>query len=117
MDNGTEFVNKTIRELTEKFRIRYTKTPKYYPRENPTETYNRIIKQIIKAYLENDHATWDDNVEYLQFAINTSKNAATQYTPAFLNSERELQPLQSLRKIMAKDEEINFRTKIDGRIG
>ena len=60
--NGTEFVNKA----------------KYYPQTNPTELYNRTIKQIIKAYLQNDHATWDDNVDDLKFAINTSKNASTQ---------------------------------------
>ena len=28
-DNGTEFVNKIIRELTEKFGIRHTKTLRY----------------------------------------------------------------------------------------
>ena len=64
-DNGTEFVNEIIRELTEKFKIRQKKTPKYYPQANPTERYNRTIKQIIKAYLENDHAIWDDNVDDL----------------------------------------------------
>ena len=62
-DNGIEFVNKTIRESTEKFEIRHTKTPKYYSEASPTERYNRTIKQIITAYLENNHATWDDNVD------------------------------------------------------
>ena len=71
-----------MRELIEKFGIRHTKTPKYYPQANPTERYNKTIKQIIKAYLEDEHTTWDDNVDDLQFAINTSKNAATQYAPA-----------------------------------
>ena len=56
--------------------------------------------------MENDHATWDDNIDDLQLAINTSKNASTQYTPAFLNLGRELQPLQSLRKNLEKDDEM-----------
>ena len=108
-DNGTEFINKTIQEWTEKFRIRHTKTPEYYPRANPTEWYSRTIERVIKAYLENDHASWDDNVDDLKFAINTSKNATTQYTPAFLNLGRELQPLQSLRKNTNQDNDIEFQ--------
>ena len=67
-ENSTEFVNETIQELTEKFGIRHTKTPKYYPQENFTERYNR-------AGIENNHATWEDNVDDLQIAINTGKNA------------------------------------------
>ena len=108
-DNGTEFVKKNIRELTEKFGMRHTKTPRYYPQANPTERYNRTIKQIIKAYLENDHATWDDNVDDLQFTINTSKNAATQNAPAFFNLGRELQPLQPLRKSIERDDDVEFQ--------
>ena len=95
-DNGTEFVNGSIQELTEKFGIRHTKTPRYYPQVNPTEGYNRTIKEIIRAYIQEDYTTWNENVYDLQFAINTSKNSSTQYTPAFLNLVRDLQPLQSL---------------------
>ena len=51
-DSGTEFVNKTLQELTVKFRIGHTKTSKYYPQANPTEKYNRTIKRIIKACLK-----------------------------------------------------------------
>ena len=115
MDHGPNFINESYRvgELRE-FSIRttviwHTKTPKYYSQANPTERYNRTIKQIIKAYLENDHATWDNNVDDLQFAINTSKNASTQYTPPFLNLGRELQPLQSLRKSIEEDDDIVFQ--------
>ena len=107
-DNGTEFVNKTIREVTEKFGIRHTKTLKYYPQANPTERYNRTIKQIISACLQDDHTTWDENVD-LQFAINTSKTTATQYTPAFLNLGHELQPLQSLRKSIERNDDVEFQ--------
>ena len=72
-------------ELREKFGIREIKTPKYYPQGNLTERYNRTIKQIIRAYLKNDHATLDDNVDDLQFAVNTSKNALTQFLLLLFN--------------------------------
>ena len=105
-DNCTEFVNGTIRELTEKFGIRHTKTPRYYPQANPTERCNRNIKEIIRAYIQNDHTAWDENIDDLQFAIITSRNISTKYTPAFLNLGRELQPLQSLKKNIENDDEI-----------
>ena len=93
----------------EKFGIRHTETPKYNPQANPTERYNRTIKQIIEVYFENDHAIWFDNVDDLQFAINISKNASTQYTSAFLNLGRELQPFPSLRKSTETDDDIEFQ--------
>ena len=108
-DNGTEFVNGTIRELTEKFGIRHTETPRYCPQANPTERYNRTIKEIIRAYIQNEHTAWDENIDDLQFAINTSRNTSTKYTPTFLKLGRELQPLQSLRKSIEKDDEIVFQ--------
>ena len=47
----------------EKFGIRHNKTPKYYSQANYIERYNRTIKKIIKARLENDYETCDDNVD------------------------------------------------------
>ena len=108
-ENGTELVNGTIRELTERFGIRHVKTPRYYPQKNPTERYYRIMKEIIRAYMKNDLTAWDENIDDLQFAINASKNTSTKYTPAFLNLGRELQPLQSLRKNIEKDDEIVYQ--------
>ena len=63
----------------------------------------------MRTYNQDDHTTWDENVDDLQFAINTSKNASTQYTPAFLNLGRELQPLQSPRRNIDKNNDFEFQ--------
>ena len=97
-DNGKEFVNKIMVKLTQNFGIRHSKTPRYHPQSNPTERCNRLIKTAIKAYLEKDHREWDENLEDLQFALNTSKHASTGFTLAFLNFGRELEPIQTLNK-------------------
>ena len=89
-DNGKEFVNRIMVKLTQNFGIRHWKTPRYHPQSNPTERCNRSIKTAIKASLEKDHKEWDENLDYLQFALNTSKHASTGFTPAFLHFGRVL---------------------------
>lgn len=107
-DNGTEFVNKTMRILSEKFAIRHVTTPRYFPLANPTERYNRTIKTVIRAFLE-EHNSWDVNLDDVQFALNTSKNSSTNFTPAFLNLGRELQPVQTLKSEIENSDEIEFQ--------
>ena len=47
-----------------------------------------------------------ENLEDLQFALNTSKHASTGFTPAFLNFGRELEPIQTLKKDLINAEEV-----------
>lgn len=64
-DNGTEYANKVMREMSNKLGIRHSFTPKYYPQPNPTERTNRSIKKVIKAYLGKEHNVWDQNIDDL----------------------------------------------------
>lgn len=48
--------------------------------------------------MDKNHKNWDELLEDIQFAINTSKYSTTKHTPAFLSLGRELQPLHTLRK-------------------
>ena len=105
-DNGKEFVNRIMVRLTQNFGIRHSKPPRYHPQSNPTERYNRSIKMAIKAYLEKHHKEWDENLDDLQFTLNTSKHASTGFTPAFLNFGRELEPIQTLNKDLINIEKI-----------
>lgn len=76
-DNDAELANKILRESTKKFDIRHTETPKCYSEINPTGRYNGKIKQIVKIYIENDHSTWEEHIDNLQFAIETNKYSLT----------------------------------------
>lgn len=50
----------------------------------------------VASFLENEnHQTWDTQIPKIQFAINTSVNEVTGYTPSFLAFGRELVPCGS----------------------
>ena len=89
-------------KLTQHFVIRHSKTPQ----SNPTERFNRSIKTAIQAYLEKNYKEWDENLDDLQFAMNTSKHSSTGFTPAFLNFGRKLEPTQTLNKDLVDIKEI-----------
>lgn len=45
---------------------------------------------MIAQFVEDQHRDWDERLDALQFAINTARQEATGYTPAFLMHGREL---------------------------
>lgn len=108
-DNGTPYINKLIRELTQKFNIRHATIPPYHAQANPVERVNRTAKTMIQAYVNNDHTEWDIHLQDLQFAINTCTHTSTKHTPAFLNLGRELNPTQCLRNQLENDDEIELQ--------
>lgn len=91
MDNGTQFTGKISDALFKKYNIPNVYfTPKYTPQVNLVELYNRTIMTCISTYVNDDHRSWDLHIPEVQFAINSSVNEATGYTPAFLVFGREL---------------------------
>jgi hypothetical protein len=91
MDNGKQFVGNTLKQLYNKYNIPNVKfTPKYTPQFNCVERYNKTLLTAVSTYIENDHRSWDCNLSKIQFAMNSSVNEVTGYTPAFLVYGREL---------------------------
>lgn len=99
-DNGTEFVNSTIKSLTLEYGIHHTTTPPYHPQANPVEQVNRILITIIMSYIDKDHRTWDLHLSEFQFAYNTAHHSFLKTSPAFLNLKRDPKPINSLRKVV-----------------
>lgn len=97
-DNGTEFVNKVLTEYTKELNVVHSTTPPYHPQANPVERVNRVLKAMIRAFVEQDHRSWDAHILDFRFAFNTSKHSSTQSTPAFLNFGREPLSINSLRR-------------------
>lgn len=96
-DNGTEFINSTIRHLAEEYNIVHSTTPPYHPQANPVERVNRVLKTMIISYIGKDHRSWDENLAEFRFAYNTAYHSSIKATRAFLNLGREPKPTNFLR--------------------
>ncbi|KAK8771307.1 hypothetical protein V5799_025446 [Amblyomma americanum] len=70
--------------------VRQQKTTCYHPQSNVTERRNRDVKPLLGAYAQT-HSNWDEHLDAITFALRTSENRSTGFTPAFLMFGRELQ--------------------------
>lgn len=108
-DNGTEFVNRTLKAFADRHGITHTTIPPYHPQANPVERVNRVLKTMIVAFLERDHREWDQHLKNFRFAYNTAHHSSIGASPAFLNLGRELLPVNSLRARNAEAAEVEMR--------
>lgn len=91
MDNGKQFTSNRMRSLFEFYSIpNVYYTPLYTPQVNTVERYNKTIITSVSTFVENDHRSWDVNIQKIQFALNSAVNEVTGFTPSFLVFGREL---------------------------
>lgn len=89
-DNGSQFISHEVQALYTKYNIPQVHLgPVYCPQVNTVERYNRTVITAVSSFVENDHRTWDVNIHKIQFAMNTSVNESTSYTPFMLVHGRE----------------------------
>ena len=62
--------------------------PPYHPQVNPVERMNQTVKTMIVSFLEKSHTKWDEHIDELAFAYNTTIQDTTGESPAFLNYGR-----------------------------
>ncbi|KAL7301930.1 hypothetical protein TKK_0005523 [Trichogramma kaykai] len=90
-DNGSEYVNNTMKKRINKLGIIQTTIAPYHEQANPVERVNRTIKTMISIYVKNNHKLWDVYLNEFTFdlySINTTPNSSTKYSPAYLNFGR-----------------------------
>ena len=81
-DQGKNFESDLIAELCELLDIRKIRTTPYHPEcDGLSERLNRTIIKMIKTYINEDYDNWDDLLNGLAFAYNTSMHATTKFTP------------------------------------
>ena len=73
------------------YRVKISYTPLYYPRADPTERVNAVVKTMIATTVKDDHRRWADNLAAVGCAIRTSRHETTGYSPYFANFGREHQ--------------------------
>ena len=86
-DNGTEYCNRLIDEISKVLKIHRITTTPYHPQSNgKTERFHRVLndmlaKQMIKG---RNLSTWDTYLPHILGAYRTSINETTTYSPHFL---------------------------------
>jgi len=81
-DQGTHFNNHLMRALTHLFGYNHIYSTIYHPQTNAvTERFNASMKVQISKLEDKHHNNWDDYLDPVIFAYNTSKHKTTQFSP------------------------------------
>jgi transposase InsO family protein len=89
-DQGKEFINKVVRQLTLLLRIRRVTTSPYNPRaDGMAEKAVASVKDMISAYVNVFQDNWDDYLAIVAHYYRNTVNIATGFTPYYLLYKRE----------------------------
>ena len=97
-DNGTEFCNAVIDQISAFFNIKHIRTSVYHPQSNgKCERYNRVQNDMLAKLVDPSQRDWDTKIPSILSAYRTAKNESTGYSPFFLLFGRDpILPLDSL---------------------
>ena len=88
-DNGPEFSNQLITELTLLLGLKHTFIAPYNSKSNgKVENIHKTMQQMVRAYIEDFSGDWDLLILLVEFALNTSISKVTKYSPFFLHFGR-----------------------------
>uniref|UniRef100_A0A5S6QK16 RNA-directed DNA polymerase n=1 Tax=Trichuris muris TaxID=70415 RepID=A0A5S6QK16_TRIMR len=81
-DRGTAFTSGRMVEVLEALGIQHGMTTAYHPQTNGlVERANRTLTGILAAYVDASHQKWDELVPFATFAMNTSEQESTKWSP------------------------------------
>ncbi len=82
-DQGREFHNHLNHVLMETFGIDHRLTTPYHPQANGLdERLNRALMNSVAKYAREEHESWDEKLEEIVYAYNTSVQLTTELTQA-----------------------------------
>jgi transposase InsO family protein len=90
IDTGCQFTSKMLQRLCKQWVIEHRLTSPYHAQQNMTERSNQTLRQMIQAFVDDHHGTWDKHLQKFPLAMRTSINETTQISPALLNLGREI---------------------------
>ena len=81
-DNGTPFVNKDMKNLTEAYHIKHKRSTLYYPQGNgQVEATNRVILKILKKMKHEYGGKWSAHLTDVLWACRSSLKTAIGFSP------------------------------------
>ena len=89
-DQGKQFVSDLLKEVCRVLRIAKSRTTAYHPQSDGlVERYNRTLLSMLSTCANEHPFKWEDYVQKVCMAYNTSIQATTEYTPYYLMFGRE----------------------------
>src|SRR6266498_4418313 len=112
-DQGTHFVNRVIKDLTEKFRIKHRLSSPYYPQTNGlVERFNQTLCEKL-AKLSEETDQWDEFVDPILMAYCTTKHSVTGVIPFLLTYGREaVLPIDETKPLTIHERMMNIMEEI-----
>ena len=116
IDQGSHFINDTIKVLTQEFMILHRKSTTYYPQANrQAESTNKVIKIALTKMVNANRTDWDTKLHAPLWAYRTAYKVTTKHTPfslvfgteallpmAYLHPDVYQQRSQDVHPILAK---------------
>ena len=98
-DNGKEFKNKDLQELTTAFSIKHIFTTPGHPQSNgQCERNNRNIIAYLKKFIDDKTENWEEFLTTFMYHHNTSWHSSSKYSPYFLR--HGYQPVDVIKPIV-----------------
>ncbi|KAJ9507837.1 hypothetical protein QJQ45_019250, partial [Haematococcus lacustris] len=85
-DRGPIFNSQYWRHVCELCHTQLCMSSAYHPEtDGQTERANRIIEEMLRHYVDENHSDWADHLPWVEFAINNSWHETVRNSPLFLN--------------------------------
>ncbi len=119
-DGGPQFISNLFNGLMKRLGVKVYKSPPYVAKCNPVERTNRNIKAYLRAYVSENHRTWDKSLPELMFMLRNIIHVSTGFAPSELMFGRKFHnPLFNRTDFQlaipetVEDFELSFKETVD----
>ncbi|MCG8075689.1 MAG: hypothetical protein JAY75_05545, partial [Candidatus Thiodiazotropha taylori] len=99
-DNGTENVNKIVKDVLDTLKIDHVLTSVYHPQSNAkVERFHRTLHDVLSKRLADDQRTWDLHLNQALAALRFNVSESSKFSPFYLLYNRDVVlPVDNLLK-------------------